>query len=84
MSSMKENGESEEGNANALPQRKSGMMVAVCVLNPAQEHDAVLILQAQGAQQIERAEGTISDGNRIDFDPLTHPVLVKPEVEPAV
>lgn len=84
MSSMKESGESEEGNANALPQRKSGMMVAVCLPNPAQEDNAVLILQAQGAKHIERAEGTISDGNWIDFDPLTHPVLVKPEIEPAV
>jgi hypothetical protein len=86
MSSMKESGEVEEGaegNANAMPHRKSGMMVAVCVPDPAQVATVVQILQAQGGVQIEHAEGTISAGDWIDFNPLAPPALVKPEVQPA-
>jgi hypothetical protein len=85
MTSMKERGESEEsepdqeGNANTMVQRNSGMMVAVSVANPAQENQVQRILEALDAQQIERAEGTISDSNWIDFNPLAPPVLVKPE-----
>jgi hypothetical protein len=84
MSSMKERGESEdseEEGANTLPQRKSGMIVAISLTNATQEGDVIQLLQTHDAQWIERAEGTISDGNWTDFDPLTSPVLVNPKAE---
>lgn len=85
MASMKEQGErEEEDDANTLPQRKSGMVVAVCVEDVTQENDVIHILQAQHAVQIERAEGTISDGNWIDFNPLTPPVPLTPTIQPGM
>ncbi len=57
--------------------------ISAFYVNPAGQHDLYPIggdqdksPGAQGAEQIERAEGTISDGNWSDFNPLTPPVLV--------
>lgn len=78
LSGMKESGEREEtnGDDNVAVQRKSGMMVAVSTEQSVNDNDAVEILRASGADQIERAEGTISDGNWEDFDPLIAPHLI--------
>ena len=40
------------------------------------EKDAVQILQSEGASDIERAQGKIADGDWVDFDPRTPPVLI--------
>ncbi len=78
LSGMKESGDTEEenGEENALVQRKAGMIVAVSAEQAANEDDAVEILRASGADQIERADGTITNGNWEDFNPLIAPHLI--------
>lgn len=56
--------------------RKAGTLVAVVAPEDIQQDDAILILQTQGATDIDRSEGTIVNGRWTDFDrtaPL-HPV----------
>jgi len=78
MSEMKERGEtSEEDQANAVSERRAGMMVAVGVSGQDLEDRAVNVLRSLGAADIERAEGTIENGDWVDFDPLSHPTLVR-------
>ncbi|MGV3653092.1 MAG: hypothetical protein ACO1N5_02630 [Noviherbaspirillum sp.] len=74
MGAMKEDG-TKEGQ-NAVPVRQAGMVAAASVPDPASETQAIDILRALGAQDIERAEGTIRDGNWEDFDPIHPPHLV--------
>ena len=58
-------------------ERRSGMLVAVQI--PIDQEQAVRrILEREGAEDIERASGTISDGRWVDFDPLR---LVQPIAE---
>jgi hypothetical protein len=76
LSGMKESGEKEEGDENTAIQRKSGMMVAVSADQSENENNAVEILRSLGAEQIERADGTIANGNWEDFDPLVAPRLL--------
>lgn len=85
LSEMKDKGESEssaeadtQASDNTDPQRKSGMLVAVGITEPDKEDKAIAVLQAAGADQIERADGTIADGNWEDFNPLKAPELLKP------
>ena len=47
----------------------AGVMVAVCISDARAEDQAVQVLRAQGAQDIERAEGEWRDGAWVDFDP---------------
>ena len=58
------------------PIRHSGMVVAVEVMGGENEASAIDILRALGAVDIERAAGTIADGDWPDFDPLSAPQLV--------
>lgn len=81
LSHMKERGEQEDTRENTEPQRKSGMVVAVGVTAPTSEDVAIAVLERLGADQIERAEGTIAAGNWTDFDPLKGPALLHPEDE---
>lgn len=74
-SHMKDKGEPEEGGENTVEPRKSGMMIAVAV-DGAGEQRAVQVLRDLGAHHIERAEGTIADGDWKDFDPLSTPHVV--------
>jgi len=76
LSGMKEKDEQEQDNENTITQRKAGMMVAVSTEQSDNEHDAVEILRSLGAEQIERADGTISEGNWEDFDPLKAPTII--------
>ena len=77
LSEMKEQGESEQSSdENVAPQRKSGMLVAVGMPDGTKEADAIHILRTLGADQIERAEGCITEGNWEDFNPLRPPVLL--------
>lgn len=78
LSEMKEQGESEQNSdENAAPQRKSGMLVAVGMQDGTNEAAALQILRTLGADQIERADGRITEGNWEDFNPLSPPVLLK-------
>jgi predicted transcriptional regulator len=70
----------DDGKAVArkeVPIRKSGMVVAVSVPEPASENQAVEVLRTLGAEDIERAEGTIVDGDWKDFDPVSPPALIE-------
>jgi hypothetical protein len=75
-SKMKEPGEQEEGGENVIEPRKPGMLVAVAVADPVEEGRALEVLRDLGAHHIERAEGTIVDGDWVDFDPLSMPVII--------
>ncbi|MGE5651643.1 MAG: hypothetical protein ACM34A_15725 [Bacillota bacterium] len=57
-------------------QRQSGMLVAVAVADGAQEDQAIHALRAAGAVDIERAQGTIANGDWSDFNPLDTPDLI--------
>lgn len=58
------------------PPRRSGMLVAVATGDGEDESSqrAIDLLRAQGAHDVERAEGTIAGGDWSDFDPLQPPV----------
>jgi hypothetical protein len=73
---MKEQGETERGGENQTEPRKPGMLVAVAVDGAAQEQRVLEVLRTLGAHHIERAEGSIVDGDWVDFDPLSVPVIV--------
>ena len=68
------NGTGEDPERNEQPRRRSGILVAVCVSDSAQQATAVRILRGEGGVDIEQAEGTISAGDWSDFNPLT-PVM---------
>ena len=74
-SKMKDAGEAEEGSAeNMRAPRKSGMMIAVEVIDSGQEQKALDVLRGLGAKDVERAEGSISGGDWRDFNPNSRPV----------
>jgi hypothetical protein len=80
MSKMKESGdpgEHAEDPENTAPLRHSGMMVAVGVDDGEQEDRAINVLRSRGAADIERAQGTIVDGDWSDFDPVAPPALLE-------
>lgn len=84
MSKMKEKGEisdNEEESENAEPIRHSGMMVAAAVDDHEQEARAVNLLRVLGAAEIERATGTIANGDWQDFNPVEPPSLISPPSE---
>lgn len=64
-----------DADAEEAPPRKSGMLVAVQAMTSAEQTDAIGALRTQGAHDIERAEGSITDGDWFDFDPLRPPVF---------
>jgi hypothetical protein len=73
---MKDAGEHEEGGENRAEPRKAGMLAAVALADPADEGRAVAVLRQLGAHHIERAEGTVENGDWVDFDPLSRPVII--------
>jgi hypothetical protein len=80
MSEMKERGETgdnAEDIENAGGIRKSGVMVAASIGDHEYEERAINVLRSLGAGDIERAEGTITNGDWVDFDPVTPPILVQ-------
>ncbi len=78
LSKMKEGGEAEQGddNDNLFEPRKPGMLLAVAIDDAAQESRALDVLRDLGAHHIERAEGSIVDGDWVDFDPLSVPRII--------
>lgn len=64
----------DDGAGNPEPRlRHWGMMVAVGVDTDDEAGHAVDLLRSLGAADIERAEGTIEDGDWTDFDPISTP-----------
>lgn len=81
LSQMKERGETgEQGEDadNAMPVRGSGLLLAVALGEQDDENDAIGVLRACGAEDIERAQGIIANGDWIDFDPVAPPALIAP------
>lgn len=79
LSQMKERGDTGkhgEDPENAAPVRKSGMFLAVAVDDEEHEDQAINLLRSLGAQDLERAEGTIANGDWSDFDPVSAPSLI--------
>ena len=85
LSQMKEEGEDEKstedgpGTDNEMPQRKSGMLLAVSVgddIPGAGKDEIMQLLRNFGGNDIEHAEGTIVNGDWTDFDPLVPPAFV--------
>jgi hypothetical protein len=84
LSHMKEKGETgehAEDTENAAPIRQAGMMAAVAVSDREQEDRAINVLRSLGAADIERAEGTITEGDWSDFNPVAPPALIEPAPE---
>jgi hypothetical protein len=61
---------------DVAPVRSGGVVVAVRAVEFSRRVNAVNILRSQGAQDIERADGTWQDGKWTDFDPLKPALLV--------
>ncbi len=61
---------------DAAAVRSGGILVAVRAVEFAKRVGAVNVLRAEGAHDIERADGTWQAGQWIDFDPLKPPLLV--------
>lgn len=78
LSKMKDRGEGEEGGhgENRYEPRKAGMLVAVALDTPDEEQRVLDVLHRLGSDHIERAHGTIENGDWTDFDPRSLPVLI--------
>jgi hypothetical protein len=92
LSKMKEGGESEAGGGNQAEPRPTGMLVAVAIDGGSgqggqgqqgqqgqqgYESRALEVLRDLGAHHIERAEGSIVNGDWVDFDPLSMPAMIR-------
>ena len=77
---MKEAGESEKHGENNGENRRQprhpGMLIAVALGGLDERERALEALHRLGAEHIEEAQGTIANGDWLDFDPLSIPVLV--------
>jgi hypothetical protein len=69
-------GDPHQATVDEPVERAPGMMVAVRVDNDGAEDRAVRVLRAQGAIEIERAEGTWRDGAWADFNPARPQQLI--------
>lgn len=68
----------EDTPANAPShERRSGLMVAVAADDESLRGRVIELLRAIGAYDIEMAEGTIRDGDWVDFDPVASPNLIE-------
>jgi hypothetical protein len=74
LSQMKDSG--EEPQEETPPLRLAGVYVATTLSDVCMEESAVNIFRSCGARSIERAQGTIKDGNWTDFDPASYPDLI--------
>lgn len=60
-------------HAHTLRLRAAGMLVAVELIDPTYQEQAIAVFKQLGANHIEKAEGEISDSEWFDFDPLSEP-----------
>ncbi len=66
----------DKDDPHKIWRRPAGVMVAVALPDRSREQAALHALRDAGGRHIERAVGTIRDGNWVDFDPLASPRLV--------
>lgn len=64
------------GRPHASDRRPGGVMLSVRIATPVNEKRVIAVLRAQGAADIERADGLWHDGDWTDFNPVTAPRLV--------
>ncbi len=76
LAKMKEAGERDDDGGNLKTPRLAGMLVAVAVPASADEPRAIEVFKQLGVHHLERAEGTIRNGDWADFNPLSVPVLI--------
>lgn len=75
--SLSQTKDSDEGPNDEHPhEHRSGLMVAIAADDDALRHRAVDLLRSLGAADIELAEGTIENGDWVDFDPIAPPRLI--------
>jgi len=67
---------SEDDEIPKIWRRPAGVMVAVALTHRSREGAALQALRDTGGLHIERAVGTIQNGNWLDFDPIAAPRLV--------
>lgn len=70
----------EKADREQQPLRRAGMLVGVALAGAAEQASAVRVLRAQGATDVEWAEGRIADAQWTDFNPLAPVQLVVGEV----
>jgi hypothetical protein len=66
----------EDAKSGAPDRRPGGIMLSVRIAQPANEKRVVDTLRAEGARDIEQADGQWLDGDWVDFDPVAVPRLV--------
>ena len=64
------------GKPHASDRRPGGVMLSVRIATPVNEKRVIAALRAQGAADIERADGQWRDGDWTDFNPVAAPQLV--------
>ena len=63
---------------NRPHEHREGMRVAVALDDTLPEQRVLDILSAEGATDLERVEGTIKDGDWVDFNPVEPPTPAQP------
>lgn len=66
-----------DGKPRGRERRPGGIMLSVRIATPMIEKKVIATLRAQGAADIERADGKWRDGDWTDFDPVAAPQLVE-------
>lgn len=80
MSQMKDDGEpGQHDDTPAL--RHAGMYVAVALPDGHTEEQVIDILRSCGAGSVERAQGTLENGDWSDFDPASSPDFIIPSIQ---
>lgn len=80
LSQMKDDGEGAE-QQETPPLRIAGVYVGVALPDVCMEEQAINIMRNCGASSVERAQGTIEDGNWTDFDPASAPDFIVPSTQ---
>jgi hypothetical protein len=66
-----------EDKKGAPQRRPSGVILSVRIATPINQKRVIATLRAQGAADIEQADGEWLDGDWTDFDPVAAPKLVE-------
>lgn len=73
----------DEDQPHAPDNRPGGIILSVRIADPQNENRVIATLRAEGAADIEQADGEWVDGDWVDFDPVAVPRLVKAQPSPS-